>query len=106
MEDGKDVNIAVDMNHTELVQLAKFGGIPGASKAAPREVLVKALRTNTPINISNPVDRFKARLSEWIKRWWSSKFRSQAIYPECPDCELCGDLRALDCFETNESEIR
>jgi hypothetical protein len=65
-----------ELNTTELLALSKMVGIPGASSAASRAVLVDALTNLKPIIVPNPVEETKVRLIQWMKRYWH-KIRMQ-----------------------------
>jgi aminoglycoside phosphotransferase family enzyme len=93
------------MNHTELVELARFNDIPGASKAASREELIESIHEMKPVETENPIDGLRNRMSKWLKRYWDV-FRSQVTHEECPECHKCCDLRVIDCYLSNEDQIR
>jgi len=92
------------LNHTELVSLARLNGIPGAAKSVPREVLIYALRNLEPIDLSSPTAGIADRMSKWLIRWWA---RLQDTAPKscCPNCPGCPDLQILDCYEVNKGQI-
>lgn len=99
------IEIDLDMlNHTELVLLAQWCGLP-ASRAMPRDVLVESLETFTPTEIPVPFDDKRKQLSEWQKRWWHV-IRMQVPKKACPNCHLCRDIQVLDCYLHNERSIK
>ena len=75
IDDTTDLDLP-NLNYTELLTLARRAEIPGASPAASREDLVRALETLTPIERPNPVDEVKKKLSSWMRRYWK-KLRMQ-----------------------------
>jgi hypothetical protein len=94
----------VELNHTELVLLAKWCGLP-ASRGIPREVLIESLETFKPIDVAIPFDEKRHTLSTWITRNWSI-VRMQVPKKVCPKCNLCKDLQVLDCYTVNEDLIK
>jgi len=92
-----------ELNHSELVMLAKWCGLP-ASRAVPRDLLVESLEAFTPIEAPMPLDEKRKQMSEWMKRWWNV-VRMQVPKKVCPDCTKCHDLQVLDCYTRNESNI-
>ncbi len=92
-----------DLNHSELVLLAKWCGLP-ASRAIPREVLMQSLETFDPVDVPIPLDKQRKQMSDWLKRWWDV-VRMQVPKKVCPDCMKCSDLQVLDCYSRNESNI-
>lgn len=87
MASKKMIDIPFDeLNTTELVTLAAFCDIPGASLAVPRELLIEALRTMSPVpGAEAPLDRTRARIHEWINRHWS-RVAGSATFARCPNC--------------------
>jgi hypothetical protein len=99
------MNIDLDMvNHTELVRLCQWMDIP-ATRGIPREVLVQALETFTDPEIPNPFDECRQQVSQFLERYWD-RIRMQAQKKVCPDCFLCRDLQALECFNMNKKSLR
>ena len=92
-----------DLNHSELVLLAKWCGLP-ASRAFTREMLIESIETYTPIDLPVPLDDKRKATSEWMQRWWD-KVRMQVPKKVCPNCHLCKDFQALDCYVLNEHHI-
>lgn len=107
MPSSKTEEVTVDlaeMNHSELVLLARWLGMR-VSRAIPRHVLVDALQEFKVIDFRSPIDSYRKTLSTWLQRHWD-RLQMQAPKDECPHCELCGDLQALDCFLLNRSRFR
>lgn len=92
------------LNHTELVLLAKWCGLP-SSRGMPREMLLESLETLTPVEVTIPFDEKRQLLSNWLKRWWNN-IRMQMPKKVCPNCHLCKDLQVLDCYSENEKQIK
>jgi hypothetical protein len=93
-----------ELNHTELVALAKWCGLP-ASRGMPRWMLKQSLETFTPASVDIPVDNLRAALSAWLKKYWGT-LRMQMPKKVCPDCFKCKDLQVLDCYAMNEAQIK
>lgn len=93
-----------ELNHTELVLLAKWCGLP-ASRGIVREVLIDSLEKLSPVETPIPFDEKRNRLSTWIKRHWNT-LRMQMPKRVCPKCDLCKDLQILDCYTINEAQVR
>jgi hypothetical protein len=94
----------VELNHSELVLLAKWCGLP-ASRGMPREMLIEELENFTPTEVPVPFDEKREALSAWIKNHWST-LRMQMPKKVCPNCHQCKDLQILDCYTKNEKHIK
>lgn len=92
-----------DLNHSELVLLAKWCGLP-ASRAFPRDMLISSLENYRAIELPVPLDDKRQQVSEWLNRWWD-KVRMQVPKKVCPNCHLCRDLQVIDCYSLNEHSI-
>ncbi len=92
-----------ELNHTELVLLAKWNGLP-ASRAIPRGVLERSLHEMEPVDVPIPLDDRRKQMSEWLTRWWDV-VSMQVAKKVCPHCFKCSDLQVLDCYLRNESNI-
>jgi len=105
MVKAPDIHIdLVDLNHSELVVLAKWCGLP-ASRGMPREMLIEELESFVPTEAPVPFDDKREAMSEWIKSKWSI-IRMQMPKKVCPNCRLCKDLQVLSCYEKNETHIK
>jgi len=93
-----------DLNHSELVLLAKWVGLTKASRAVPREVLIESILNFEPLPFDNPFNPMRKEMSDWLKRWWD-RLQMQAPKAECPNCDLCKDVQALECFEMNKGHF-
>jgi len=103
-----DDNIEVDfdeINHTELVKLCHWVGMPNVSRAIPRDMIIQTLEQLDVIDIHNPVDKKREELSNWMKRYWSV-LEMQVRKSECPDCTLCGDLQVVECHTDNKKHFK
>lgn len=92
-----------DLNHSELVALVQWIGIP-ASRAVPREVLVEALESIKPFSFYDPIEEKRVHLSEFLKRYWTH-IRMQAVKKVCPNCHLCRDAQVLECHSLNKKNL-
>jgi len=90
-----------DLNHSELVALARFNGFDYASRAWPREALIEALSAFEDPELNNPLDNKRERLSTWLKSKWA-KIQMQAYKSACPECFLCRDSQVLQCYNKNK----
>lgn len=93
-----------ELNHTELVLLLRWIGVRHATRAMPREMLIEALETVSPVEAPNPVDVRRKAMSEWLKLHWD-RLQMQAPKAVCPNCYECGDLQALECFNNNITHL-
>jgi len=93
-----------ELNHTELVALARLNDIPGVSRAVPRELLIEALDRLQPLDIRNPVQGLAIKMSNWLKKWWH-RLRDTAPKATCPDCPGCSDLQVLACYEVSKGQM-
>ena len=100
-----DVHInLIDLNHTELVLLARWCGLP-ASRGIPRELIMESLETFTPVDVTIPFDDMRITVSTWLGRHYK-KVAMQLAKNVCPNCiGNCGDLQVLDCYTMNETNI-
>lgn len=89
-----------ELNHTELVKLAHWVGMPNVSRAIPREMIVEALQNREVIDIPNPVDEKRDMISSWLRRNWGV-LAMQVRKSECPDCTKCPDLQVVECYSDN-----
>ena len=90
-----------ELNHTELVLLLRWIGVENATRAMPREMLIEALETVSPIEAPNPVDRQRKAMSAWLKLHWD-RLQMQAPKAACPHCFECSDMQAMECFHKNK----
>lgn len=93
-----------EMNLTELVQLAQFNEIPGASMGVPRPVLIHALKNMEPIGDPPPMDKIRSRYSAWLRRHWS-RVRLQMKKGWCPDCFQSCDVQVAKCWIRNRDQV-
>jgi hypothetical protein len=93
-----------EVNHTELVRLCQWVGIP-ASRGIPREVLVQMLESFDNFEIPNPYDSAREIVSQFLNRYWD-RIRMQAQKKVCPDCSLCRDMQVQECFNMNERSLK
>jgi hypothetical protein len=125
---GQEEIVLEDMNHTELVFLAKWLGIR-ASRAIPREGIIWAITNLTPMSRKRKSDEKKKddkkniklkddglpdmmdtieskqiTLSTWLKQYWD-RFEMQSNKRACPNCLGCSDIQALSCYELNKSQF-
>lgn len=95
-----------EMNHTELVEMAKFIDVPQAHAGMSRDELVDCIINLRPSNSRNPVDVLRKKLHTWLLRHWN-RFEGQKLKPICPDCFAeCSDMQSLYCYKLNEDQIR
>lgn len=93
-----------DLNHSELVALARWKDLP-ASRAYSREELIWSLKNLRPIERPDPFDDMRESMSSWLKRWWSA-LQMQVAKKVCPNCFECRDIQILDCYSKNEANIK
>ena len=99
-----DIQINLDdLNHSELVALAKWCGLE-ASRAHTRETIYHALYHFEPIDVPDPINAFRYKMSSWLKRYWD-RVKMQAPKKSCPDCFNCRDAQALECYGKNKRFI-
>jgi hypothetical protein len=92
-----------ELNHAELLVLAQMVGIPGASAAATRGMLVEALQTLEPIRLQNPMAVTRMKLLRWIKRHWD---RLQMQIPEDYEARLsASDSQVAFYYLKNKDQI-
>ncbi len=97
-----------ELNHTELVWLATYNGIPDVSRGVPRDDIIRALReVRTIPGAKDPFKRRKGRLSSWLKKWWDKIGLEQQNPPakHCPECVLCPDAKIAWCWMHNHEQI-
>ena len=94
-----------EMNQSELVMLARWIGLTGITRAIPRTVLITAISNFENIEFKNPVDNYRKMMSGWLRLHWK-RLQMQAYSKVCPNCERCSDMRALDCYLINRSQIK
>lgn len=92
------------LNTTELVQIAQFNEIPGASKAVPREILVHVLKRLEAIEVENPMDRIRRRLVAWFTKFWP-KLAMQVPLREPADAQHFSDMEAAKFWVKNRDRI-
>lgn len=101
-----DDTIEIDyesLNHTELLALAQLVGIPGASAAATRSMLIDALQTLEPIRLQNPMAVTRTKLLKWIKRHWD---KLQMQIPEDYEARLsASDSQVAFYYLKNKDQI-
>lgn len=93
-----------EMNLTELVQLAQFNEIPGASMGVPRPILIQALKNLEPIGDAPPLDRIRTKYSRWLNRHWGI-FQLQMKKSWCPDCFQSCDAQVAKCWIRNRDQV-
>jgi len=98
----EDIDLT-DLNHTELVLLAHWAGLP-ASRAIPRDDIIFSLENLVGIVYLDPLDEKRGKLSAWLRRYWK-KFQLQAAKKVCPNCTHCRDAQLLECYELNKSSF-
>ena len=97
-------SILDDLNHTELVVLAKLNDLPEASKAATRGDLIEALSSMQPVRVRSTIPKSAGKMSAWLIKWWD-RFRDTVPKSCCPKCQGCSDIQVLDCFENNRESM-
>ena len=103
---AEDIHVDLsEMNHTELVMLARWIGLTGITRAIPRTVLIRAISNFEQIEFKNPVDQYRKMMSGWLRLHWK-RLQMQAYSKVCPNCDRCSDMRALDCYLINRSQIK
>lgn len=99
-----EIHIDLDqLNDSELVRLCQWVGIE-ASRSWPRKLLVHTLENFEASDFEDPIDKYRYRLSEWLKMHWK-RIRMQMDKKVCPDCYLCRDLQVLECYNDNRRKI-
>ncbi len=93
------------LNTTELVLHARWMGIPGASRGAPRSALIDAIWDNTSLLDNDGIKKMRFQMRRWLRRFWNKKFKMQAPKDECPECNKCSDLQIMDCYHKNKDQI-
>ena len=102
----KQPELVIDLdefNQSELVALAQWCGI-NASRAWPRDMVVEALETFDHPDASNPLDRYRTKMHNWLNKYWD-RVKMQAVKKACPNCHSCRDMQALQCFIINRKYI-
>lgn len=93
-----------EVNHSELVQLCQFIGIPGASRAWSRDLLLYCLTNFEDRSGPNPLDDLRQLMHEWLDLRWKN-MAMQADKKVCPNCHLCRDVEVLECYVRNKNQI-
>lgn len=93
-----------DLNHTELWQMAQRIGIPGASAAVPRDILIQALENLEEIPAPNPTERERTRMSMYLTQN-IERLRSQFQKDHCPNCHASFDMEFADCWLDNQHKV-
>ena len=88
-----------ELNHSELVALCRWVEIE-ASRAWPRHLLIEALEQFQAIELEDPLDRLRNKLSPWLRRYWV-QIQMQASKKVCPNCHLCRDAQVIECYNKN-----
>lgn len=92
-----------DLNDSELVVLCNWVDIR-ASRAWPRDLLIWSLENFEPIDIEQPFDTERERMSEFLKLYWD-RFRLQVDKKVCPNCFECRELQIMACYNKNKRRI-
>ena len=101
----QDIRIDFDeMNHSELVKLAHWVGMKNISRAMPREMIINMLQSLSPAEIPNPIDKMRSAMKSWMRRYWG-RLAMQVNKSECPNCELCDDFQAVECYSENQHQF-
>lgn len=90
-----------EVNHSELVEMAKWSGIK-ANKGWPRQVLIECIKSFNDPDIPNPMDAKRQKMEVFQKKYWD-RIRMQAPKKVCPKCSECRDLQVLACYDLNRS---
>ena len=96
MEEEVDLS---ELNHTELVQLAQWLGLP-ASRGVPRDDLILSIENLSPLAFTSSTEEMRTKLMSWLTRHWE-KIQMQAAKKVCPRCNLCRDAQVLECYTKN-----
>jgi hypothetical protein len=88
-----------ELNHSELVALCQWVDID-ASRAWPRHLLIEALEQFQSIDLIDPIDSYRDKMSSWLKRYWD-RVQMQASKKVCPNCHLCRDAQVVECYNKN-----
>ena len=97
-----DVNLN-DLNDSELVLLCSWLGIR-ASRAWPRDLLIYSLENFEPVDIPQPFDEERTKMSGFLKMHWD-RFRLQVDKKVCPNCFECREMQIMSCFNKNRRRI-
>jgi len=92
-----------DLNDSEIVLLCHWVGIK-ASRAWPRPLLIHALENFEPIEVEQPLDDERRKMSQFLQRWWE-RVRMQVAKKVCPNCFECREMQILDCYTKNKKHI-
>lgn len=105
-----------EMNHTELVQMAQFCEIPGASAACTREELIHAIQHLESLDVVNPVDKIRRRLAALLSapgNWGRFQMQVSSILapvmagdePVPSDAKRLSDMGAINLWNHNKQHI-
>lgn len=101
-----DVNLDLnEVNNSELVALCRWVGVPAATRAWPREVLLDTLQSFNPPGVKQSFSGPRESMSKWLRRYWS-RIQMQVQKKVCPDCHLCGEVQFLACYVRNRKHFQ
>lgn len=101
-----DIHLDLDeINDTELVALCKWVGIDNASRAWPREILMRSLLHMVRPDVPQVLEKRRVPLSKWLQRYWGV-IQMQVQKRVCPECTLCTELQVMTCYEKNSKYLR
>lgn len=92
-----------DLNDSELVALCNWVDIR-ASRAWPRDLLIRSLKNFEPVDIEQPFDEERRLMSAFLKRYWD-RFRLQVDKKVCPNCFECREMQIMACYNKNKRRI-
>lgn len=96
-----DIKIDLDkLNHSELVLLSNWSGMK-VTRAVPRNLIIESLKNFEPLNLPDPIDTARSRISRWLNKHWD-RVQMQAQKKVCPKCHLCRDLQVVECYSANK----
>jgi hypothetical protein len=96
-----------ELNHSELVSLANFNDVRGASRAVPREDLIRAIETHTDLPQTTVLHTIREEFAAWVKAHWDTQLRMQIKEPGISDKGVtCSDLQLLNYYMANEEDIQ
>jgi hypothetical protein len=91
-----------ELNHTELVGLARWIGIKNVTRGWPRELILQCIEGLNDPDIKNPVDVRRRKMEVFQQKYWD-RIRMQAPKKVCPRCGECRDLQVIACYDLNRS---
>lgn len=96
-----------EFNHSELVSLAHFNDVRGASRAVPREDLINAIERHEDLPQNTVLHRIREEFAAWVKAHWDTQLRMQIKEPGISDEGVtCSDLQLLAYYMANEEDIQ